>query len=91
MPRIIVQADPSPGSEALTVLQERVTPSDFQSMHFAMQLLERINWAVGDAKQAELEHGDLTVDRALGSEQRRFVHGAERSDAERRREPALAS
>lgn len=55
MPRIIVQADPSPDCEPLTVLQERVSPTDLQSRHFAEQLIERLNWAVGDAKQAELE------------------------------------
>lgn len=55
MPRIIVQADPTSERDAVTVLQERVSPSDMQSRHFANQLIERLNWAVGDARQAEAD------------------------------------
>jgi hypothetical protein len=55
MPRIIVQADPTSEREAVTLLQERVSPTDMESAHFAGQLLERVNWAIGDAKEVELE------------------------------------
>ena len=61
MPRIIVQADPAPNRDPITVLQERVSPSDLESTHFANQLIERLNWAVGDAKQAELEPRPVAI------------------------------
>ena len=89
MPRIMVQSDSGPGVEAVTVLQERVLPSDLDSAHFARQLLERISWAVGDAKQAELERGDDEVGRAQGAELPRFARGPEHSEAELAREPAM--
>lgn len=64
MPRIIVQADPTSEREPVTVLQERVSPSDLESDHFAGQLIERLNWAVGDAKQAELEQRRVALTEA---------------------------
>jgi hypothetical protein len=89
MPRIIVQADPTPEREAITVLQERVSPSDLESAHFANQLLERLNWAVGDAKQAELERHNLAVE-GDGGERGRFRDAdADGPDAELDRAPAL--
>jgi hypothetical protein len=92
MPRIIVQADPTPEREAITVLQERVSPSDLESAHFANQLLERLNWAVGDAKQAELERQDLTVEAEDGGGRGRFRKAdADGVDAELDRAPVLLS
>jgi hypothetical protein len=38
------------------MLRERVNVEDFESEHFAAQLVERLGWAVGDADQAE--HGE---------------------------------
>jgi hypothetical protein len=35
------------------MLCERVTQADFESQHFAGQLLERLGWAVGDAHERE--------------------------------------
>ncbi len=35
------------------MFRERVNLSDFESAHFARQLLERLGWAVEDADQAE--------------------------------------
>ena len=92
MPRIIVQADPTPEREAITVLQERVSPSDMESAHFASQLLERLNWAVGDAKQAELDGPEPAVEREDGGGRGRFRRAdADGLDAELDREPALLS
>ena len=51
MPQIIVMAD-RPNDQAM-MHAERVTVADFESEHFANQLVERLGWAVGDA--AELE------------------------------------
>lgn len=54
MPQIIVTADRGDGVPQGTVMfRERVTTSDFDSHHFAHQLVERLNWAVGDAHEAE--------------------------------------
>jgi hypothetical protein len=34
-------------------LRERVSVADFESEHFAAQLVERLGWAVGDAHEVE--------------------------------------
>jgi hypothetical protein len=50
LPQIIVMADkPSDGREPPVMFRERVNVSDFESEHFATQLVERLGWAVGDA------------------------------------------
>ena len=62
MPQIIVTADRGEG--AVTTWRERINASDFESAHFAHQLVERIGWAVSDAHEVE-EHADR---RPLSSE-----------------------
>ena len=66
LPQIIVTADRggSFGEGAIT-FRERVNVEDFESRHFADQLVERIGWAVGDADEVErVDHRDGTrVDR----------------------------
>lgn len=52
MPQILVIAD-SPTAPDEVVYRERVASSDLESRHFSGQLIERINWAVGDAQLAE--------------------------------------
>ena len=54
MPQIIVTADRGAvfGEGAVT-FRERVTVADFESQHFATQLVERLGWAVGDADEVE--------------------------------------
>lgn len=50
MPHILVIADRTPeGDEPQVMFRERVSVRDFESRHFAQQLVERIGWAVGDA------------------------------------------
>jgi hypothetical protein len=52
MPQIIVIADnTTDDGEPPVMFRERVSVSDFESQHFATQLVERIGWAVGDAAQ----------------------------------------
>jgi hypothetical protein len=54
MPQIIVTADPADDwEESAVMLRERVNVADFESDHFAAQLVERLGWAVGDAHEAE--------------------------------------
>lgn len=54
MPQIIVTAKPSDQQdEEAVMLRERVTVADFESQHFADQLVERIGWAVSDADDVE--------------------------------------
>ena len=55
MPQIIVTADRGEG--AVTTWRERINASDFESAHFAHQLVERIGWAVSDAHEVE-QHAD---------------------------------
>ena len=59
MPQIIVTAKPAElqGEEAV-MLREQVSVSDFESQHFANQLVERIGWAVSDANDAERDPVD---------------------------------
>ena len=52
MPHIIVTADQGDGA---VMLRERVNVADFESQHFAAQLVERLGWAVEDADQVERE------------------------------------
>jgi hypothetical protein len=56
MPTIIVQANVSTeqqDSTASTILLEDVQPEHLASDHHAAQLIERVGWAVTDAKNAE--------------------------------------
>lgn len=54
MPQIIVTANsPNERDSAAVMFRERVNVSDFDSHHFANQLVERIGWAVSDAHEAE--------------------------------------
>ena len=53
MPRIIVRAEPSDDQEGAVLLQERVSPQDFESEHFSHQLIQRVGWAVADAREME--------------------------------------
>ena len=56
MPQIIVKADQSTDrEEGAVMLRERVNVADFESDHFAAQLVERLGWAVSDAHDVEQE------------------------------------
>ena len=54
MPQIIVTADRGEGT---VTWRERINASDFESEHFAQQLVERLGWAVGDAHEVERDAG----------------------------------
>ena len=54
MPQIIVAADRGAAfGDGTVTFRETVNVADFDSEHFATQLVERIGWAVEDAAQAE--------------------------------------
>jgi outer membrane biosynthesis protein TonB len=54
VPQIIVAADRGAAfGEGAVTFRETVNVADFESQHFATQLVERIGWAVEDANQAE--------------------------------------
>jgi hypothetical protein len=53
VPTIIVMSDQSNGQESAVVLSENVQPEHLVSRHHTAQLIERVGWAVTDAKQAE--------------------------------------
>jgi hypothetical protein len=54
VPQVIVTADRSNDrGEGAVMLRERVSPADFESNHFQTQLVERLGWAVSDAKEVE--------------------------------------
>jgi len=66
MPQIIVTADRAAAfGEGAVTLRERVSVADFESEHFAAQLVERLGWAVGDAHEAErVEEFELPAEMA---------------------------
>ena len=54
MPHIIVTAaNPDDRDLDGVMLRERVNPEDFDSERFAVNLIERLGWAVVDATEAE--------------------------------------
>jgi hypothetical protein len=59
MPQIIVTADRDAADrgEGAVMMRERVTVTDFESDHFAAQLVERLGWAVSDADEVERKTG----------------------------------
>jgi hypothetical protein len=53
MARILVEADANDdGGSTLTML-ESISPSQIESDHFSVQLVERLRWAVADAQRLE--------------------------------------
>ncbi len=64
MPQIIVAADRGAAfGEGAVTLRETVSVADFESQHFAAQLVERLGWAVEDANRVE-EASPSTEERA---------------------------
>jgi hypothetical protein len=69
MPQIIVAADRGAAfGEGAVTFRERVNVADFESQHFAAQLLERLGWAVEDADQAEQTPDAPTTDADRGAD-----------------------
>jgi hypothetical protein len=59
MPQILVVTESAGKDQSQVVYRERVLSSDLESDHFSGQLVERVSWAVLDAKQLEGEqHGE---------------------------------
>ena len=89
MPQIIVTADKlTEDGEPPIMLRERVSVSDFESEHFAAQLVERLGCAVGDADE-------LNRRSRLKAEQRRarqrVIDAAQREMARNQRARRSAS
>ena len=53
MPTIIVISNESAEHDSAVVLSENVQPEHLASQHHAAQLIERVGWAVTEAKDAE--------------------------------------
>jgi hypothetical protein len=53
MPKIMVISTPANEQANAVTLEETVEPAHFESPHHAAQLIERVGWAVADAKDAE--------------------------------------
>jgi hypothetical protein len=54
MPQIIVTAGEAADlTDGTLTMRERINASDFESDRFAVNLLERLRWAVGDANEME--------------------------------------
>jgi len=55
MPTIIVVSNESAKHDSAVLLAENVQPEHLANDHQAAQLVERLGWAVTDAKEAEAE------------------------------------
>ena len=53
MPTIIVLSNQTANRDSAVVLSENVQPEHMSSNHHSAQLIERVGWAVTDAKKAE--------------------------------------
>jgi hypothetical protein len=53
MPTIIVKSTSTSEHDSAITLQEDVQPAHLASGHHAAQLIERVGWAVSDAKSDE--------------------------------------
>lgn len=53
MPTIIIMSTPTTEHDSSVTLREDVQPQHLSSEHHAAQLIERVGWAVTDAKDAE--------------------------------------
>ena len=53
MPEIIVTSNASTEQDSTVTLSEDVQPEHLASQHHAAQLIERVGWAVTEAKDAE--------------------------------------
>jgi hypothetical protein len=53
VPTIIVLSNESADRDSTVVLSEDIQPEHLASQHHAAQLIERVGWAVSDAKEAE--------------------------------------
>jgi hypothetical protein len=53
LPTIIVLSNATSDQDSAVVLSENVQPEHLASKHHAAQLIERVGWAVTDAKEAE--------------------------------------
>jgi hypothetical protein len=89
MPQIIVTADKqTERGESPVMFRERVSVRDFESEHFAAQLMERLGWAVGDAHAVEREsdHESHKSDHASETESWREAESKAESESESERE-----
>ncbi len=89
MPQIIVTAERSAeDAEPPIMFRERVSLTDFESEHFAAQLVERLGWAVGDAE--EMNRGSrLKADERRARQ--RVIDAAQREMARNQRPRRSAS
>jgi hypothetical protein len=53
VPTIVVLSNQTVNQDSAVVLSENVQPEHMASNHHAAQLIERVGWAVSDAKEAE--------------------------------------
>lgn len=64
MPQIIVSAgDTADLDDGTVTLRERINAADFESERFAVNLIERLGWAVSDAIHLE-DHGPERSDQS---------------------------
>ena len=89
MPQIIVAADRGAAfGEGAVTFRERVNVADFESEHFAAQLVERLGWAVEDADLAEQQTPAASAEGVDLAEQQTPAPSAEGVDLAEQQTPA---
>jgi hypothetical protein len=53
VPTIIILSNRNAAQDSTVVLSENIQPEHLSSKHHADQLIERVGWAVTEAKEAE--------------------------------------
>jgi hypothetical protein len=85
MPHIIVTADEAiETGERPVMLRERVSCADFESDHFASQLVERLGWAVGDAAEVERHREKRERPYEVGARKREMGDSRQDTSAQQR-------
>jgi len=87
MPQIIVAADRGAAfGDGTVTFRETVNIADFESQHFATQLVERLGWAVEDADRVE-QAPPAADDRARSRAPRHIANGSRARRITQEREP----
>jgi hypothetical protein len=78
MARIIVMADRVSQGAPAVLLDESVEPVHLSTGHAAMQLIERLGWAISDAEDAERAHARRRGAPSQRSDRAQRAHAARR-------------
>ncbi len=88
MARIIVMADRVSRDAPAVLLDESVEPVHLATGHSAMQLIERLGWAISDAEDAERAHARRRGAPSQRSDRTQLAHATRRQLSATKRQPS---